>query len=173
MASQIRKFVDKYVDETRHQVSHNRSSRYLLIFLLLLILILIIVIIILVNTVWSKRNDDDYRYFRLSNTTLAVHYDLTIHPDIPGGTFDGEVNIELSIFRDTRLIFLHVKELDVVETRLYYVRSSSQRPVPIREPFLHLPNDYWVVPTKETLKSGSTYKLHLKFANGNDILEEN
>ncbi|KAL3279071.1 hypothetical protein HHI36_016585, partial [Cryptolaemus montrouzieri] len=55
----------------------------------------------------------NYKYLRLPNDTLPIHYDLTLLPDLQSGSFDGLVNITLRTLVEKDILILHNKNLTI------------------------------------------------------------
>uniref|UniRef100_A0A914WGZ3 Aminopeptidase n=1 Tax=Plectus sambesii TaxID=2011161 RepID=A0A914WGZ3_9BILA len=128
-----------------------------------LLIIVAAVVVVLLLTKSSKSDvapqNETWKNYRLSNTTLPVHYNLTVHPEIPNGVFSGHVTIELNVSEKTSVIYLHIKWLNITSTRIF---DQSGNNVSLKA-FAFEPNEYWVVTTDAPLVPG-THFLAIEFS---------
>ncbi|KAG8184336.1 hypothetical protein JTE90_005354 [Oedothorax gibbosus] len=45
---------------------------------------------------------EPWRYFKLPDTVVPMHYDLTMEPDLEGASFNGKVSIDVNVTARTR-----------------------------------------------------------------------
>jgi puromycin-sensitive aminopeptidase len=73
--------------------------------------------------------------FRLDPAIRPTEYDLRLEPDLEGGTFRGEVRIELTVARPRRAMTLHAADLEI--TRATIASDGTARPMRVKR----RPND--------------------------------
>lgn len=100
-----------------------------------------------------------WSHMRLPKTVSPLHYDLTIHPNLTTLDFTGVVRIQLEVHRDTSLIVLHAKQMQVTEALL--LAPEGARPLRV----LEYPRFHQLALLSDTLLSrGRTYEILLGFA---------
>ncbi|XP_076397777.1 aminopeptidase N-like [Megachile rotundata] len=78
----------------------------------------------------EAKNETEIDY-RLPNTTVPIHYNLKIIPDIDGDSgFEGEISIKFKVLDPTSNIVLHMMELEVDENATRVVLENGGVIVP-------------------------------------------
>ena len=92
-----------------------------------------------------------------------VLYDLWLYPDFyrNGMSFTGRENITINVLQDTNEFLVHCKDMNISDVQM---RLPVGTPIQVNNHSVSTENQYLVVQTKETIRSGSTVILHLKFA---------
>lgn len=79
---------------------------------------------------------DETRSYRLPNDTIPLKYDVELSTDIHSGVsdFNGTVKIEIEVVKKTASIVLQVRQLTIVEVKLFRSNTVTQIPLlPISE----------------------------------------
>lgn len=106
--------------------------------------------------------------YRLPAQALPLHYLLTLRPDLPAGTFTGDVEIAVDVKEPVPYLAVHVKRLEVLATS---VRREAEgegeeggRAVALRGAFAYPPFELWVMqPQDEGGFAPARYSLHFAF----------
>ena len=105
----------------------------------------------------SKMWESEYR---IPESTLPLHYDLYLFPDLDQKTFSGHVTITIKTTEPRDYLVTHIQFLKVTKTEL---KDADQNLVPLDSSFEYEPNQFWVaVPSSKPLKVGN-YSLYLEF----------
>ena len=98
--------------------------------------------------------------YRLPQTTLPLHYDLYLFPNLEDDTFSGHVAITVETKEPRNHFLVHVKYLDVRDTQL---KAANGDIIPLEDAFEYAPNEFWVVvPANGPVPTG-VYTLSMKF----------
>ena len=98
--------------------------------------------------------------YRIPESTLPLHYDLYLFPDLDQKTFSGHVTIHIKATEPRDYLVTHVQYLKVTKTEL---KDADQNVVPLDSSFEYEPNQFWVVvPSSKPLQAGN-YSLYLEF----------
>nr|CAD7461677.1 unnamed protein product [Timema tahoe] len=102
--------------------------------------------------------------YRLPATTLPLHYDLLLHPDLEGGTFTGEVAIKLNVTEARRSLVVNCKLLEVLSTRLWRLDVGGGE-VALKRTFEYPANEFWVAEVGDPAGlAPGTYSLKMEFS---------
>merc|ERR1711962_360541 len=105
----------------------------------------------------KKEWESDYR---LPQTTLPLHYDLYLFPNLKDDTFSGHVAISLDTKEPRSHFVVHVKNLKVSDTQL---KAYNGDVIPLEAAFEYPKNEFWVVvPANGPVPVGN-YSLSMKF----------
>ena len=104
--------------------------------------------------------------YRIPRTSLPVHYDLYLHPDLASGLFTGKVEIHVSVTSPMKYLVTHFKHMNITKTKLKTQVTSTD--VELKKYFEYRPNQFWVLIPKKTLQIGN-YTMVLDF---NGTLED-
>lgn len=100
-----------------------------------------------------------WNHMRLPKTVSPLHYDLAIHPNLTTLDFSGVVRIQLEVHRDTSLIVLHAKQMQISEALL--LAPEGVRPLRV----LEYPRFHQLALLSDTLLTkGRRYEVLLGFA---------
>ncbi len=77
---------------------------------------------------------------RLSRQVLPESYRISLKPDLESFTFSGEETININIFKPTKTIVLHSKELEIVTAEVLIKFSETKQ---TKSTFRHKPNQIW------------------------------
>ena len=98
--------------------------------------------------------------YRIPESTLPLHYDLYLFPDLDQKTFSGHVTIHIKTTEPRDYLVTHIQYLQVTKTEL---KDGDQNVVPLDSSFEYEPNQFWVVvPSSKPLQAGN-YSLYLEF----------
>ncbi|XP_030647207.1 endoplasmic reticulum aminopeptidase 1b [Chanos chanos] len=99
---------------------------------------------------------------RLPGTTVPLHYDLLIHPNLTSLDFTGSVKIRLEVKEDTRTIILHSKDLLISKATLLNQVGGQNWGLKVLEypAFQQLA----LLSEDVLLKRGNIYTIQLEFA---------
>lgn len=115
------------------------------------------------QTTTEPFEDGPWKTLRLpTDKYIPTHYDLTLFPDFYDNetTFYGNVSIEIKIRQDTSTIMVHVLYLDILSIEL---KTDKEGDIEIARNFSYPPNQFFVVETKQNLKSGAKVFLNIEF----------
>nr|CAD7397386.1 unnamed protein product [Timema cristinae] len=102
--------------------------------------------------------------YRLPATTLPLHYDLLLHPDLEGGTFTGEVTIKVNVTQARRSLVVNCKLLEVLSTRLWRLDAGGGE-VALKRAFEYPANEFWVAEVGDSAGlAPGTYSLKMEFS---------
>ncbi|CAG0878547.1 unnamed protein product [Darwinula stevensoni] len=104
---------------------------------------------------------------RLPRDVVPIHYDLLLHPHLHNDTFYGEVNIVVKTTKPTSHLWLHVKHLNVIATKIYRGKvargsETDKESLEVEEAFEYPLHEFWVLKTKEEIPPG-VYTLAFEF----------
>uniref|UniRef100_H3BZE9 Aminopeptidase n=1 Tax=Tetraodon nigroviridis TaxID=99883 RepID=H3BZE9_TETNG len=100
-----------------------------------------------------------WHHMRLPKTVSPLHYDLAIHPNLTTLDFSGVVRIQLEVHRDTSLVILHAKQMQISEALL--LAPEGARPLRVLEyPRFH----QLALLLDSPLAKGGTYQVLLGFS---------
>lgn len=100
-----------------------------------------------------------WHHMRLPKTVSPLHYDLAIHPNLTTLDFSGVVRIQLEVHRDTSLVILHAKQMQISEALL--LAPEGARPLRVLEyPRFH----QLALLSDSPLAKGGTYQVLLGFS---------
>eukprot|EP00096_Caligus_rogercresseyi_P010039 TRINITY_DN3536_c0_g1_i1.p1 TRINITY_DN3536_c0_g1~~TRINITY_DN3536_c0_g1_i1.p1 ORF type:complete len:884 (-),score=271.03 TRINITY_DN3536_c0_g1_i1:95-2746(-) len=99
--------------------------------------------------------------YRIPSDTYPLHYDLFLHPDMNGTTFQGRVSILIDVRSPRDFLVTHINFLEITSTKLT-PETDEEGPIPLDSAFEYKPNEFWVVKTKAPLSVGK-YRLSLEF----------
>ncbi|CAL7935732.1 unnamed protein product [Xylocopa violacea] len=116
---------------------------------------------------------------RLPRAVIPDSYELKLIPFIQVGnfTFNGEVKILVNVTEDTRNVTLHAMDMNIDESFTYikeYLPSSNvtEKAIGIVEQKNDTERQFYVIRTRDTLKMGKQYVVHLKYVGQlNDYLQ--
>ncbi|XP_062404144.1 aminopeptidase N-like isoform X1 [Sardina pilchardus] len=112
-------------------------------------------------------------HYRLPTTLVPERYDVTLwprlDPDANGvHVFTGHSTVRFRSLRDTNLILLHCKQLELskLDKEDHHVRLTalSGTAPAIRKTWLHEPWQYLVVQLNGVVKAGQDYELYTEFS---------
>ncbi|XP_055546031.1 aminopeptidase N-like [Wyeomyia smithii] len=113
----------------------------------------------------------DFDSFRLPNTSVPTHYNLFLDTNIhlADFTFNGSVQIQLTILENTKQIVLHKSRNQILRVQLI---TTNQLHVALDGVEYDLEKEFMVINTKTTLLQGSNYRLDIEFSGElrNDML---
>lgn len=98
--------------------------------------------------------------YRIPTTTLPLHYDLYLHPDLDAGRFSGTVAILVAVTSPMSFLVAHFKDLNITHTKLRSLQTNGM--VDLQDHFEYKPNQFWVLRPKEELQNGN-YSMELHF----------
>lgn len=64
---------------------------------------------------------------RLSKTIVPIEYDIKLHPDLENFTFEGSEFIALDILKETKIITLHSKDLEIETAHVYIGQGEKEK----------------------------------------------
>ena len=100
--------------------------------------------------------------YRIPTTTLPLHYDLYLHPNLETGLFTGKVAIHISVLAEMSYLVAHFKEMNITSTKLVSMEGAGGTEVQLKEYFEYKPNQFWVLKPMDALKPGK-YSMELEF----------
>ena len=97
----------------------------------------------------------------LRETVYPTHYELWLYPDFyfDGNTFYGKENITFKVTKETDVVILHAKMMEISNTVMW---DDAEHEITIKKTFMYERNEYWVVEVENQLVVGE-YVLHLEF----------
>ena len=105
--------------------------------------------------------------YKLQQTVVPSHYKLHLKPDLEMGNFTGEVEIDISILKDTSFIELNSLELEIIESS---IGCNSGINIDTEEVILNETDERLVLKFKNNINVG-LYKLKIHFKGElNDLL---
>ena len=105
--------------------------------------------------------------YKLQQTVVPSHYKLHLKPDLEMGNFTGEVEIDISILKDTSFIELNSLELEIIESS---IGSNLGINIDTEEVILNETDERLVLKFKNNINVG-LYKLKIHFKGElNDLL---
>lgn len=66
----------------------------------------------------TEEPEEDLTGYRLPTTVVPISYDLSLHPYLEAGTFDGKVSISLQINEPTNIVMLHSNGLTINDVKI-------------------------------------------------------
>ncbi|KAG8184338.1 hypothetical protein JTE90_005356 [Oedothorax gibbosus] len=124
---------------------------------------------------WFKKNVHmPWNNLRLPTNVTPVSYNITLHPNITQGDFNGDVSIHLTVSQPSDTIVFHQSGLEITDLKLLLLDNDnvvdigeenvdSRSKVEIDEEFPYKRNELHVVRLKEKIQGGR-YVLEMKFA---------
>ncbi|XP_068219694.1 glutamyl aminopeptidase-like [Palaemon carinicauda] len=100
------------------------------------------------------------REYRIPRSTIPIHYDLFLHPDLETGRFEGKNTITIGVTAPINYLVVHVKQMNVTKTVLK--DGLTEELINVTDAFEYEPNEFWVVRPKDTLQP-QNYSLYLEF----------
>lgn len=111
----------------------------------------------------SKTDPFTGKFYRLPNTTIPVHYDISLSTEIHNGTFDfdGRVKIEIRVVENTSNITLHYRQLTIVNVDLLdSAQQLIQRDVPTT---FQEDLEFMIITPTQPLIAGQTYVVDINY----------
>lgn len=112
----------------------------------------------------SDDESGEWKNFRLPDFIQPVHYDLEVKVLMEEDRYTGVVSISVNLSKDTRDLWLHIRETRI--TKLPELRRPSGEQVPIRRCFEYKKQEYVVIQAEEDLAAtsgDSVYRLTIEF----------
>lgn len=112
----------------------------------------------------SDDESGEWKNFRLPDFIQPVHYDLEVKVLMEEDRYTGIVSISVNLSKDTRDLWLHIRETRI--TKLPELRRPSGEQVPIRRCFEYKKQEYVVIQAEEDLAAtsgDSVYRLTIEF----------
>lgn len=112
----------------------------------------------------SDDESGEWKNFRLPDFIQPVHYDLEVKVLMEEDRYTGIVSISVNLSKDTRDLWLHIRETRI--TKLPELRRPSGEQVPIRRCFEYKKQEYVVIQAEEDLAATSgesVYQLTIEF----------
>lgn len=112
----------------------------------------------------SGDESGEWKNFRLPDFIQPVHYDLEVKVLMEEDRYTGVVSISVNLSKDTRDLWLHIRETRI--TKLPELRRPSGEQVPIRRCFEYKKQEYVVIQAEEDLAAtsgDSVYRLTIEF----------
>lgn len=110
----------------------------------------------------SSSTSEPWLRLLLPENIEPVEYFLTQFPDFyfEGSVFSGNVSIRFKVRNQTDSILVHIRELNVTESRLLDEHGNQ---LSLSDAFEYKTNEYWVVKTVNPLQTGTEATLKLRF----------
>lgn len=112
----------------------------------------------------SDDESGEWKNFRLPDFIQPVHYDLEVKVLMEEDRYTGVVSISVNLSKDTRDLWLHIRETRI--TKLPELRRPSGEQVRIRRCFEYKKQEYVVIQAEEDLAAtsgDSVYRLTIEF----------
>lgn len=112
----------------------------------------------------SDDESGEWKNFRLPDFIQPVHYDLEVKVLMEEDRYTGIVSISVNLSKDTRDLWLHIRETRI--TKLPELRRPSGEQVRIRRCFEYKKQEYVVIQAEEDLAAtsgDSVYRLTIEF----------
>lgn len=108
-------------------------------------------------------NDEsgEWKNFMLPSYINPVHYDLDLQPEMEEDRYNGTVTISISVEKNTRHLWLHLRETKITEMPLLKSSSSGQSIV-LKRCFEYKQQEYVVIEAEEEL-TPTSYLLTMTF----------
>ncbi|XP_047530608.1 glutamyl aminopeptidase isoform X1 [Vanessa atalanta] len=98
---------------------------------------------------------------RLSKYVIPTNYILKLWPDIKNKTFEGNVTISLNVLKSTDLIYLHAKDLNVLEVKL---KNFYNETILVTSTNILNTAEVLQVNLQSEIKPNANYKLDIMFS---------
>ncbi|XP_064072043.1 glutamyl aminopeptidase isoform X1 [Vanessa tameamea] len=98
---------------------------------------------------------------RLSKYVIPTNYILKLWPDIKNKTFEGNVSISLNVLKSTDLIYLHAKDLNILEVKL---KNFYNETILITSTNILNAAEVLQVNLQNEIKPNANYKLDIMFS---------
>ncbi|CAL1575818.1 unnamed protein product [Knipowitschia caucasica] len=108
----------------------------------------------------TNDSSGDWKNFRLPDYVNPTHYDLHLEPNMVDDTYSGTVDIEVKVTRDTKHLWMHIRQTYV--SALPRLRLGDGAQVGVTRCFEYKQHEYVVVEAEKTLTPG-VYVLSLDF----------
>ncbi|XP_015200657.2 glutamyl aminopeptidase [Lepisosteus oculatus] len=115
----------------------------------------------------SNNSNGEWKHFRLPDYITPNHYDLHLEPNLDTDIYTGRVIISLQLKKDTKYLWLHIRETFVsAPPKLQKKSGDSVHDVALVQCFEYKPQEYVVIEAKEMLShtaENEEYLLTLDF----------
>lgn len=108
------------------------------------------------QTAFAALDEPDVINYRLPNETKPLKYDVHLTTDIHRGIsdFTGVVKIEIEVINRTSSIVLHVRQLTIVDVKLYESGSTTLKEIPKKSYGVHDDSEFLQVLVTGELSAG-------------------
>ena len=116
----------------------------------------------------SNGREGIWNNIRLPQTLKPINYNVHIRTDLTNFTFNGSVEILIECIKNTQVLLLHSKQLDIIPESVFLHPENLHEEKHLlhfkREPWLHEENQFLVVELKSPLKAQTRYKFLAEFS---------
>ena len=107
----------------------------------------------------AKLTEPWEKEYRIPESTIPYHYDLTLLPNLNTAWFTGHIDITIGVTKSMSYLVTHTKFLNISNTEL---KDSSGRKIKLKKSFEYEPNEFWVVLPEKKLNPDN-FTLSLDF----------
>ena len=153
--------------KTRIKMVSNKKKLLIFFAVLSVVVVVVILAVTFAGSSASNNNDNEsppvWKQLRLSRDVIPNDYRLSLDVYVDDSRYNGTVNINVSVFETTNIVRIHKLKLDIKHTSIQCTTTQSNQPILIKKTFDYLPNEFWVIETKESLIKGEQYEIVLHF----------